>query len=160
MLLKGIVDEDFVQYKKPSMFIATSKCDWKCCNEIGADTSICQNEPIARQKNISISAGEIYRRYTSNDISKAITFGGLEPFLQFEEMLEVIKTVRENNCLDDIVIYTGYYKDEIKNKIDILKNYKNIIIKFGRFIPNSKSRFDNIIGVTLASENQYAEKVS
>lgn len=160
MLLKGIVDEDFVQYKKPSMFIATSKCDWKCCRDIGIDISMCQNEPIAKQKNINISAVEIYRRYISNDISKSITFGGLEPFLQFKEMLEVIKIFRENNCLDDIVIYTGYYKNEIEDKIEILKNYKNIIVKFGRFIPNSKSHFDNIIGVTLASENQYAERIS
>ena len=98
MKIKGIIDEDFVQYKKPSMFIATSKCDWKCCRDIGVDISMCQNEQISKQKNINISAVEIYRRYISNDISKAITFGGLEPFLQFEEMLEVIETIRKNNC--------------------------------------------------------------
>lgn len=160
MLLKGIVDEDFIQYKKPSMFIATSKCDWKCCKELNIDISICQNEPISKQKNINISVDEIFYRYINNNISKAVIFGGLEPLLQFEEMVEVIKMFRDNNCFDDIIIYTGYYKNEIEDKINILKSYNNIIIKFGRFIPNSTSHFDNILGVTLASKNQYAEKIS
>ena len=160
MLLKGIIDEDFIQYKKPSMFIITSRCDWKCCKELRVDTSMCQNEPIAQQKNIDISADRIYHRYINNEITKAVIFGGLEPFLQFDEMLDVVKIFRDNNCLDDIVVYTGYYKDEINDKINILKNYNNIIIKFGRFIPNSESYFNDVLGITLASINQYAEKIS
>ena len=30
MKIKGITDEDFVNYKYPSMFIATSICSFKC----------------------------------------------------------------------------------------------------------------------------------
>ena len=40
------------------------------------------------------------------------------------------------------------------------RNEKNIIIKYGRFIPDSKSRYDNILGITLASDNQYAEEIN
>ena len=63
-------------------------------------------------------------------------------------------------CNDDVVIYTGYYPDEIKDALDVLKGFKNIIIKFGRYIPNRQSRYDEILGVTLASDNQYAERIS
>ena len=44
--------------------------------------------------------------------------------------------------------------------LTILKNYDNIIIKYGRYIPNQPSRYDSILGVTLASDNQYAERIS
>ena len=41
-----------------------------------------------------------------------------------------------------------------------LLKYKNIIIKFGRYIPNSENKYDEILGVTLASQNQYAKRVT
>ena len=62
---------------------------------------------------------------------------------------------------DDIVIYTGYSKCEIKDKIDILWHFfPNIIVKFGRYIPNQVSHYDEVLGVNLASDNQYAERIS
>ena len=45
-------------------------------------------------------------------------------------------------------------------KINILKQYPNIIIKFGRFKPNQKSHYDDVLGVNLISDNQYGEKIS
>ena len=41
----------------------------------------------------------------------------------------------------------------------ICSNYDNIIIKFGRYIPNQQSHFDIVLGVNLASDNQYAERL-
>ena len=41
-------------------------------------------------------------------------------------------------------------------KIETLKKFGNVILKIGRYIPNDKSKFDDILGVTLASSNQYA----
>lgn len=61
---------------------------------------------------------------------------------------------------DDIVIYTGYYKEEIKEYIDKLRVYPNIIIKFGRYIPNQEKHYEEELGIYLASDNQYAERIS
>ena len=61
---------------------------------------------------------------------------------------------------DDCVIYTGYRKDEIQDKIEWLKQFPNMIIKFGRFVPNQQSHYDDILGVYLASNNQFSEKIS
>lgn len=97
--------------------------------------------------------------YLNDGLEESIVFGGLEPLLQFNELVSLISKFREKTE-DDIVIYTGYYPSEIEKEIEILKKYKNIIIKFGRYIPNRKSRYDEILGVTLASDNQYAEKIS
>ena len=49
-------------------------------------------------------------------------FGGLEPFDQFEELFNFIKKFREVS-LDDIVIYTGYYKEELLEKNIRIKNF-------------------------------------
>lgn len=40
--LKDIIAEDFVQYKKPSMFLVSRVCDWKCCKDAHIDYSVCQ----------------------------------------------------------------------------------------------------------------------
>ena len=160
MRIKGLQDEDFVNYKKPSMFIGTSMCDWKCCTEQCLDNSICQNSSLANSKTIDISVDEIYHRYINNPSTKSVVIGGLEPMLQFSDVLELIKIFRDNSCNDDIVIYTGYYKEEIADKIALLSKYKNIIIKFGRFILNQEKHYDEVLGVYLASNNQHAEKIS
>lgn len=160
MRLKALVDEDFVNYKKPSMFLGTMTCNWKCCVEQGLDNSICQNSRLATSKMIEVPTDEIFRRYTSNPITEAIVIGGLEPFMQFNELIEFVSTFRSNQCFDDIVIYTGYYPDEISQEIKVLKKYKNIIVKFGRYVPNHEKHFDEVLGVCLASNNQFAEKVS
>lgn len=160
MRIKGLQDEDFVNYKKPSMFIGTSICDWKCCSEQCLDKSICQNSSLANSKTIDVSAGEIYRRYINNPITKAVVVGGLEPMLQFPEIFGLVYTFRSNDCFDDFVIYTGYYPSEIKNEIEELERYKNIIVKFGRFLYNDKPIFDDVLGVKLASSNQYAKRIS
>lgn len=156
MLIKNIVEEDFVNYKLPSMFIATCFCDWKCCREQNLDISVCQNSDIAKQPNINMSDREIFERYISNPITKAIVIGGLEPFKQYDDMYNLIELFRCNGCDDTFVIYTGYELDErpIKSKLYNLQSLKNIILKTGRFIPNHKPHFDEILGINLASDNQ------
>lgn len=158
--LKGVVMEDFVNYAKPSLFLITCKCDWKCCHEANIPITVCQNEPVVRQDTKEFLISSIYKAYIDNEITKAVVIGGLEPILQFEEVLSLLDYFRKQNCNDDFVIYTGYYKEEIEKEIEQLKKYPNVILKYGRYKPNSVSRFDDILQITLASDNQYAERVS
>ena len=158
--VKEIVDENFQDYKKASMFIATSRCDFKCLKELGLDCSICQNMEVSTMPNKKISISDIYLRYKMNPITQAIVIGGLEPILQFNEVLSLISFFRKSGCDDDFVIYTGYYENEIKREIQLISKFKNIIIKYGRFIPDSEPIYDSVLGVTLSSENQHAVKIS
>ena len=154
MLVKSIVEEDFVNYKVPSMFIATCFCDWKCCKEQNLDISVCQNSNISKQPNLNMSDKEIFERYISNPITKAIVIGGLEPLKQFEEVYNLIKYFRDNGCKDTFIIYTGYYEDEILPQIEKLKDFGSIILKTGRYKPNHKLHYDEILGINLVSDNQ------
>lgn len=155
--IKGIKDEDFVNYKEPSMFIAFPCCTWKCEKECGMQ--VCQNSTLATTKNIKIESEEIVERYMNNTITKAFVFGGLEPFDTWRDLITLVKVIRAKT-LDDIVIYTGYEEWEIDNLVQWLYEYPNIIIKYGRFLPNQRSHYDEVLGVYLASDNQYAEKIS
>lgn len=158
MRVKGLIDEDFLQYKKPSMFIITSFCSFKCEKEADCP-GMCQNTSLATANIINAKDNYIVERFLCNNISKAIVFGGLEPFDQKDELYSLIECFRQRtNC--DIVIYTGYTEDELTAEMEYLKQYPNIIIKFGRYIPNQYPHLDETLGVELASDNQYAKKIS
>ena len=160
MRAKAIIAEDFINYKLPSMFISTCYCDWKCCTEAGVDIGVCQNAPLSKSEIKDIDNQVIYEHFVNNPITKAVVVGGLEPMIQINEVIDLINLFRiqGENC--PFVIYTGYYPNEIPEPLDRLKQYKNIIIKFGRYIPNKQPKYDEVLGVTLASSNQYAEIIS
>jgi len=80
---------------------------------------------------------------------------------QFDELVAFLDIMRRHyGCLDDVVIYTGYSPEEIQGELKVMKQYENIIIKFGRFRPNQQTHYDEVLGVNLASDNQYAVKIS
>jgi hypothetical protein len=158
--VKEIFDEDFQDYKKASMLLAMPRCDFKCFTELSLKPGLCQNFDVVKKANIIVSFGRIFDRYINNKITNAIIFGGLEPFLDFESVLGLVKYFRFNKVEDDFVIYSGYYPNEVMEEIEELRKYKNVIVKFGRYVPNLEARFDEVLGVTLASQNQFAIKIS
>lgn len=157
LAVKFVVEEDFVNYKKPSMFIGFPNCTFKCDQECGM--TVCQNSPLAKQPSIWVDAYDLVERYIRNPITESIVIGGLEPFDDWSYLATLINLFRIKT-LDDIVIYTGYNKDEINGHLKYLSQFKNIIIKYGRFIPNHKPHKDEVLGINLASDNQYAERIS
>lgn len=161
MRVKTIVDEDFVNYKKPAMFIGTISCGGKCCIEAGIPLSVCQNDGWRSCAPVVLSDREICMRYLNNPLTSAVVIGGLEPFEQTNELYKLLWMLREVfHCSDDVVIYTGYTEDEITEEVKRLSEFENIIIKFGRFRPNQTPHHDEILGIDLVSDNQYAVKIS
>lgn len=159
MRVKGVTFEDFVNYKEPSMFIAMPECSFKCEKECGL--RCCQNSELAKAPDIEVDDDSLIERYLNNHITRAVCFGGLEPMDSFRDVIRFITALRvKHRCLDTIVIYTGYNKEEIQLQVEQLKWLGgDIVVKYGRFRPNQKSHHDNVLGVNLASDNQYAERI-
>ena len=154
MKIKGLISEDFVNYKKPAMTIMFPHCNgFKC----GAE--YCQNSPLSKAEDIEMDIPNIVIRYLNNPITESVVMQGLEPFDSWNDLIKLVDCLRRSTN-DDIVIYTGNNKEEIINKVCLLSNYKNIIIKYGRYITNQEKHYDEVLGVYLASSNQYAERIS
>lgn len=159
IIIKNIIDEDFTNYKKCSMVIGFPSCTFKCEREPGGCIGMCQNAVLAKSPSVEVPVEEVVARYLANPLSSAIVCAGLEPFDSWQELLELVSEIRKVS-LDDFVIYTGYIPEEIAMVLDRLRKYPNIIIKFGRFRPNEQKHYDEVLGVYLASDNQWAERIS
>lgn len=158
MILKGLIDTDSINYKKISMVLEFPICkNFKCDRECGQQ--VCQNSALAAAPDIEVKPIDLINRYINNSMTQAVCIQGLEPFDSFADLHSFIFMFR-SVTQDDVVIYTGYNKDEIADKIKMLAQFPNIIIKFGRYIPNQQPHYDETLGVKLASDNQYAEKIS
>lgn len=152
----NINDADFVNYKEATFNIASGiSCTFKCGKEL------CQNSELSKREAIKCNIDNIIKRYMDQNISHTITFQGLEVLDNAKQLLWFIYYFRKVSN-DTIIIWTGYTKEECENFIYLINKmeYKNIIIKFGRFIPGQEKHFDEILGVYLASDNQFAEKIS
>lgn len=155
LTLKGVNADDFVNYKKPSMFLCFPTCTFKCNKDCGA--KVCQNMHLVNEKSVQYRVSDIIDTYFSNPISKAIVCGGMEPFDSADELLGFITEFRDT-CNDDIVIYSGYSEEEVKEKFPWVYNFQNMVVKYGRYLPGHSPHHDEVLGVDLASDNQYARK--
>ena len=158
MKIKGLVEYDISNYYKPSMFIIFPYCTFKCDYECGR--AVCQNSALAKEEIKNIKPKDLMERYVNNPLTKAIVCGGLEPLDSLQDLSNFIELARLFTN-DDIVIYTGYTEEE---SVEIVKELiplaNNLIIKFGRFIPDQEPHYDEVLGVNLASPNQYARRIS
>ena len=153
-------EADFINYKKAAFNISAGiSCTFKCCKE---NPSICHNNPLCKQSPIEYSISKIIDRYKKQKISKSFVVQGLEPLDNLKQVLWLIDGIRRAGIEDEVILWTGYTEKECFDLIFLIKKmgWVNIIIKFGRYIPNAPSRYDPVLGVTLASDNQYAKKIS
>lgn len=157
MIVKNIIENDYSNYKTCSMFIGFPTCTFKCEKDCDCK-GMCQNTALVNSPNIEIDETTIINRYIDNPLSRAIVCGGLEPFDSYEQLKSLLSQFRAKTQ-DDFVIYTGYTEEELKTQVRELSAFKNVVIKFGRFIPNQEKHYDEVLGVYLASNNQYGVRI-
>lgn len=156
MKVKGIIDYDCTNYKKPCLTIEFPYCDFKCDRLNGCQ--VCQNSGLAAEPDIEVNGEYIWNLYEQNPLTKAFCFQGLEPFDSYLDLLDLVIFIRvHKQCDDPIIIYTGYNEGEDWVVENSLRHYNNIIIKYGRYLMGHEPHYDDILGVKLASNNQYAK---
>jgi len=159
--LKGIIWEDMVNYKKICTTLMFPKCNWKCDIENGVQ--LCQNKGLAATPSQWHDTDIIMDMYKKNPISEAIVLQGLEPLDSPIDCYIVAAALQRWDIKDDLIIYTGYYpyEKDISWIVDAIAFLTpgHLIVKWGRYIPNQPSHYDPILGINLASSNQYAEVI-
>ena len=156
MRLKGIIDYDCTNYKEPTLTLEFPFCSFKCDKLNGC--RICQNSSLVDEPDIEVSGEQIWKMYKDNPLTKGFCLQGLEPFDSFMDLMDFIAFIRiHKRCDDPIIIYTGYNRDEDPIVQRALSKFDNIIVKWGRFIMGQEPHYDEVLGVKLASDNQYAE---
>jgi len=145
-------------YKKTGLYVTIGiNCTGKCWKKQGLNSKICQNWEYNNKYSL-FSIEEIIKEYYRNPFISCYILTGMEPFDNFEEMLLLISEIRiSNDC--DIVIYSGYNKEELEKHIETLKKFKNIIIKFGIYAVDLPRIYDDVLGIELISSNQYAKRI-
>lgn len=167
MLVKNVIDEDFVNYKYPAMFIGCHSCTFKCDQLAGQP--VCQNGALAAAADIEVNPFALAKRFCANPLTCAVVFGGLEP-LDDADTVEIfmiyLRTLEQLRHLPtaDVVIYTGYTEEEAWKQNHDFMNYlcrdPASIVKFGRYLPGQQPHFDEVLGINLSSDNQYAKRMS
>lgn len=149
MHLKQIIDESFGDYKQAAMLLVVPECSWKCKG--------CQNTHLAELETKNFPDEEIWGRYEKNAITSAIVMGGLEPFCNMDEVVSFIDAGVARGQDTPIIIYTGYDISITSDSfIQAAQRYRGqILVKFGRYIPNMPKVYNKHLGVFLASPNQY-----
>ena len=152
MRLKQIIDESFGDYKLCSMLLIADKCTWKCEG--------CQNKHLSQLPSQIFPDEEILERFRNNPLTEAIVIGGLEPFEQLQELVIFIGEAIKSDFKVPIIIYTGFEIDDFdlywSGFEPAAKIYKGpVIVKFGKYIADKPSYFNEDLGVSLISDNQY-----
>ena len=158
--LIDVKTDDITDYLKTSLLLVTPKCSGKCGEK-------CQNYFLiknATTKQYAVSS--IVNLYNNLTTHNAVVFAGLEPFDTFNDTQILVDAFLQNDKPIDIVIYTGYYQQSITDKVNVLlqkliktkSTNKTIIIKFGPYIAENRSYYSNILGIKLATDNQYVKR--
>lgn len=155
IMLKAVMQEDFTNYKVPIMHLAFPKCSFKC------GRGLCQNSVLAQSQNILVNEQGLVEAYMNNPITKGVCCAGLEPFDTPEDLKVTIKAFRAKTN-DMIIIFTGYTEEELQSNevYQWLLTIPNIIVKFGRYVSKQQPHYDEVLGIKLASNNQYAKQIS
>lgn len=148
-----------VNYKKISTTLMFPICkSFKCDKENGVQ--LCQNWRLAAAPSQTVHINGFMRNYMNNPITEAIVIQGLEPFDSLIDLYTVAAALQDFNITDDLVIYTGYTREEVGCKLKPLFQIPgHLIIKWGRYRPNQEPHYDPVLGVKLASDNQYGELI-
>lgn len=165
--LIDVKTDNIVDYKETSILLVFPYCSGKCGPK-------CHNYKLIGTTKINeYKIEDIVNLYNKLNTHRSIVCAGLEPFDSFEDLTNIVKYFSNCNKDCDIVIYTGYTEEEIKYSVKLLNDIfnknlnksfkKSLIIKFGRYVfdaENSYKYYSDILGVELASNNQYAKIIN
>ena len=137
--LAGIVRDSIVDGPGLRYTIFVQGCFNKCEG--------CHNPQTHDPKGGSVAnTDKLYEEFVSNPMYQGITFSGGEPFLQSDALADLAIRIKKNHKDKDIICYTGYTFEYIKDMID-----KNRVLSYMRLLYNIDYLIDGPFKKELAS---------
>ena len=99
--------------------------------------------------------GTFIEQVLDRSLTNLLVLGGLEWTEQIFDLYRVLYVCEM--CGANVILYTHYTEDELKEKFPKLLEYP-IYIKYGAYIEELKSSTHFSYGIPLASTNQYIKK--
>lgn len=75
---------------------------------------------------------ELYKEITKNKLDKGITFSGGDPVYQYKKLISVVQKLKEAQY--DLMLYTGFSKEELETMMNKHPPLKDFIIPFDRIV--------------------------
>ena len=89
--------------------------------------------------------------------SQGIILGGFEWTEQPDELMDLVDKAYSKGL--QIILYTHHTKEDLQRILPWIYKYKGIYIKYGEYREDLRTTGHVMYGVTLATSNQYIEKV-
>lgn len=99
----------------------------------------------------------IIDKIKENPFTQGIVLGGFEWTEQYDELLAIIEEAKTSEL--EVILYTHYTIEDIKEYYSELLSYKGIYIKCGEYDNTRLSVTHSSYGVPLASTNQRIYKI-
>lgn len=133
--IAGIIEDSIVDGPGLRTVVFFQGCKHNCFNCHNADTH-------STDINKLVSIEDIKKRVDSNVLSKKLTISGGEPFLQYNELLELCKLMKDYQ----IWIYSGYTKNELEELgYDEVFNYIEALVD-GKYVEKLKTLDSKFVG--------------
>jgi pyruvate-formate lyase-activating enzyme len=118
----------------------------------------CFNESVKQEPNRCSYIPNILDEIQANPFNEGVILAGLEWSSQPKELIALVKEATKRHL--PIIIYTGYTSDQFIRRVPRIKEFPNVLIKYGSFNQNLRSFEHKEYGVNLASTNQHIQKIS
>ena len=107
--ISGIVEESIVDGPGLRLVVFTQGCKHNCKGCHNPDTHSYTGGKLIR-------IDEILKQIKENPLLDGVTFSGGEPFDQAEKLEILAKKIKEYNSDLNIIVYTGYYHEDLLKK--------------------------------------------
>ncbi|MCH4890037.1 radical SAM protein [Acidaminobacter sp. JC074] len=118
----------------------------------------CFNQSLKEAPIFYKKADEVLDEIMSNPFNEGVILAGLEWSLQPSELMAMIKSCASKNI--PVIVYTGHKIETFLRRVPKIKNYPEVLIKYGAYDESKLSLTHEAYGVRLASTNQNIQSVA
>jgi len=118
----------------------------------------CFNQSLKEAPIFYKKADEIMDEIMSNPFNEGVILAGLEWSLQPTELLALVKSATVRNM--PVIVYTGHDINTFLRRVPLIKQFTEVLVKYGAYDESKLSLTHEAYGIKLASTNQHIDSIA